>query len=90
MAPSLIQTRIEEGLIQNQTEIDAWIDKDAYASGLIHGSIETTYQTSVEGSATAAEIWQLLNQEYAQVAAANTGQLTARFFQYFQKRILLK
>jgi hypothetical protein len=48
----------------------------------MYGRIERTYHTSVEGSATAAEMWQRLNQEYAQMAAANTGKLTARFFQY--------
>jgi hypothetical protein len=71
-----------EDVVENQAEIDAWIEKDAFASGLIYSSLKTSYQTSVGGSADAAEMWQRLNQEYAQVAAANTGQLTARFFQY--------
>ncbi|KZR98515.1 Uncharacterized protein APZ42_006026, partial [Daphnia magna] len=71
-----------EDVVENQAEIDSWIEKDAFASGLIYSSLETSYQTSVGGSADAAEMWQRLNQEYAQVAAANTGQLTARFFQY--------
>jgi len=40
------------------------------------------YQTSLAGSVNAADMWRRLNQEHAQVAAANSGQLTAKFFQY--------
>ncbi|EFX62937.1 hypothetical protein DAPPUDRAFT_119704 [Daphnia pulex] len=52
------------------------------AAGLIYGSLEPEYQTSVGGSVDAADMWKRLNQEHAQVAAANSNQLTAKFFQY--------
>jgi hypothetical protein len=31
-------------------------------------------------------MWKRLNQEHAQVAAANSNQLTAKFFQYIMNR----
>ncbi|KAI9553666.1 hypothetical protein GHT06_021593 [Daphnia sinensis] len=48
----------------------------------IYYNIEPTYQTSIEGSATSAEMWNRLAQEYAQVAVANSSQIIAKFFQY--------
>lgn len=42
------------------------------AAGLIYGSLEPEYQTLVGGSVDAADMWNRLNQEHPQVAAANS------------------
>ena len=79
---SFIQEYDEEGKLKNGRNINRWIERDAMAAGLIYGSLEPEYQTSVGGSVDAADMWKILNQEHAQVAAANSNQLTAKFFQY--------
>jgi hypothetical protein len=79
---SFIQEYDEEGKLKNGRKINTWIERDAMAAGLIYGSLEPEYQTSVGGSVDAADMWKILNQEHAQVAAANSNQLTAKFFQY--------
>ncbi|KZS02486.1 Uncharacterized protein APZ42_000461, partial [Daphnia magna] len=77
-----IQTFNNENEVTNQDVIDTWIERDTDACSIIYYNIEPTYQTSIEGSATSAEMWNRLAQEYAQVAVANLSQLTAKFFQY--------
>ena len=54
----------------------------AQATSIIYSHLEPTYQVSVAGSLSAADMWTRLNQEHSQVAAVNAGQLTAKFFQY--------
>ena len=71
-----------EGEVENQAEIDSWTERDALASALIYSNVEMAYQISLGGSVDAAEMWRRMNQEHAQIAAANSGQLTAKFFQY--------
>jgi hypothetical protein len=77
-----IQTFNDANGVTNQDVIDNWIERDTDACSIIYYNIEPTYQTSIEGSATSAEMWNRLAQEYAQVAVANSSQLTAKFFQY--------
>lgn len=77
-----MQTRNDENRVTNQETIDTWIERDTDACSIIYYNIEPAYQTSIEGSATSAEMWNRLAQEYAQVAVANSSQLTAKFFQY--------
>ncbi len=77
-----IQTFNDENGVTNQDVIDNWIERDTDACSIIYYNIEPTYQTSIEGSVTSAEMWNRLAQEYAQVAVANSSQLTAKFFQY--------
>ncbi|KZS03390.1 Uncharacterized protein APZ42_033850 [Daphnia magna] len=72
----------DENEVTNQDVMDTWIERDTDACSIIYYNIEPTYQTSIEGSATSAEMWNRLAQEYAQVAVANLSQLTAKFFQY--------
>ncbi len=79
MKLSSIQEYDEEGELKNGRKIILSIKK------LIYGSLEQDYQTSVGGSVDAADMWKRLNQEHALVAAANSNQLTATFFQYFLK-----
>lgn len=76
------QIKDAKNVVTNQADIDNWIDKDTEACSIIYYNIEPAFQTSIEGSETSAEMWNRLAQEYAQVAIANSSQLTAKFFQY--------
>ncbi|XP_045034748.1 uncharacterized protein LOC116934903 [Daphnia magna] len=80
--PKPAETFNDENEVTNQDVIDTWIERDTDACSIIYYNIEPIYQTSIKGSATSAEMWNRLAQEYAQVAVANSSQLTAKFFQY--------
>lgn len=73
-----VQKLNTEGVVENQAEIDSWTEKDAMASALIYSNVEMAYQTSLGGSVDAAEMWRRMNQQHAQIAAANSEQLTAK------------
>ena len=61
-------------------DIDSWTTRDIEAIGIIFYNIDPAYQTSVEGSNSAAEMWNRLLLEYANVAAAHSSQLTSKFY----------
>ncbi len=69
-------------VITNQEEIDSWTERDVDASSIIFYNIEPMYQTSIEGSSTANEMWNRLILQYAQVAVANSAHLLGKFHQY--------
>ena len=52
------------------------------AQQLIYYNIEPTYQSSIEGSVTAQEMWQRLLAEFADVAASNDRSLLGKFHSY--------
>ena len=68
--------------LANADEVDSWTTRDIEDMGIIFYNIDPAYQTSVEGSNSAAEMWNQLLLEYANVAAANSSQLTSKFYQY--------
>jgi hypothetical protein len=47
-------------IITNQDEIDRWKEKDVDACSIIFYNIEPAYQTTIEGSNTAHEMWNRL------------------------------
>ncbi len=69
-------------VVTNQNAIDSWNERDVDACSIIFYNIEPTYQTSIEGSATAHEMWNRLILQYAQVAVANSAHLLGKFHQY--------
>jgi hypothetical protein len=69
-------------VVTNQNAIDSWNERDVDACSIIFYNIEPTYQTSIEGSATAHEMWNRLKLQYAQVAVANSAHLLGKFHQY--------
>lgn len=58
-------------VVTNQAIIDAWMERDVDACSIIFYNIEPTYQTSIEGSTTAHEMWTRLTLQYAKVSVAN-------------------
>jgi hypothetical protein len=68
--------------VTNQAEIETWVTKDLQAQQLIYYNIEPTYQSSIEGSVTAQEMWQRLLAEFADVAASNDRSLLGKFHSY--------
>ena len=69
-------------VVTNQNAIDLWNERDVDACSIIFYNIEPTYQTAIEGSATAHEMWNRLILQYAQVAVANSAHLLGKFHQY--------
>ena len=69
-------------VVTNQNAIDPWNERDVDACSIIFYNIEPTYQTAIEGSATAHEMWNRLILQYAQVAVANSAHLLGKFHQY--------
>lgn len=69
-------------VVTNKEQIDSWIERDVEACSIIFYNIEPTYQTSIEGSATANEMWNRLTLQYAQVAVANSTHMLGVFHQY--------
>ena len=68
--------------VTNQAEIETWVTKDLQAQQLIYYNIEPTYQSSIEGSVTAQEMWERLLAEFADVAASNVRSLLGKFHSY--------
>jgi hypothetical protein len=68
--------------VTNQAEIETWVTKDLQAQQLIYYNIEPTYQSSIEGSVTAQEMWQRLLAEFADVAASNVQSPLGKFNSY--------
>lgn len=69
-------------VVTNQAIIDAWMERDVDACSIIFYNIEPTYQTSIEGSTTAHEMWTRLTLQYAEVSVANASLLLGKFHQY--------
>lgn len=69
-------------VVTNQATIDAWMERDVDACSIIFYNIEPTYQTSIEGSTTAHEMWTRLTLQYAEVSVANASLLLGKFHQY--------
>jgi hypothetical protein len=69
-------------VVTNQELINTWMERDVDACSIIFYNIEPAYQTSIEGSATAHEMWNRLILQYAQVAVANSAHLLGKFHQY--------
>lgn len=76
------QTVGEDGAVNNQNAIDAWDLKDAEARISIFCIVEPQLQTLLEGSNTAAEMWERLLLQFARAAQANVNLLLAKFFDY--------
>ena len=63
-----LQIKNDQNKVTNQPEIDLWTARGIDACSIIYDNIEPTFQTSIEGSETSAEMWNRLAQEYAQEA----------------------
>jgi hypothetical protein len=48
---------VKLSIITNQDPIDRWIEKDVDACSIIFYNIEPAYQTTIEESNTAHEMW---------------------------------
>jgi hypothetical protein len=73
---------VKLSIITNQDAIDRWIEKDVDACSIIFYNIEPAYQTTIEGSNTAHEMWNRLTLQYAETSAANASLLLGKFHQY--------
>ena len=78
----MIEVRDGVEVVTNQELINTWMERDVDACSIIFYNIEPAYQTSIEGSATAHEMWNRLILQYAQVAVANSAHLLGKFHQY--------
>jgi hypothetical protein len=73
---------LNNGVVTNQALIDVWDQKDFDARMIIYCNIEPQLQVLVEGSRTAADVWDRLILQFAQAVAANANLLLSKFTNY--------
>ncbi len=69
-------------MVENQNLIGVWDQKDVDARMIMYCNIEPQLQVLVEGSRTAADMWDMLILQFAQAAAANANLLLSKFTNY--------
>ena len=76
----LSQTKDDGGRVTNANQIAAWGQKDVDARTYIYSTVKPEQQTKLHGCTTAAEMWDRIQTEYAEMAAENAHLLMAKLY----------